>query len=128
MEGTTIVIVAVLAVLWTISAVMLIICLGRDKLYVQIFEPKMWRNWEKVISSFDTVQFEGSFNYPDLAGLEFSITVDGKEAGITYWTKCHGDAPHLGVFLEDDTLTHFDKYHHDLLVNMLREKFDFFPR
>lgn len=123
----TIVIVTVLVVLWIISAIMLGICLGRDKLYIRIFEPKMWKTWEKVISSFDTVQFERSFDYPELAGLEFRITVDGKDATITYWTKNHGLIPHLAVFLEDDTLTWFDKYHHNILVNMLREKFDFFP-
>ena len=125
-------IIIITGILFIISVINLIICLDGGKIYCSIYERKTWKNWEKVIRNCNTIKYIESFNYPELAGLKFSMIVDGEELKINYWTRATdypGFAPCLGITNKDSSiiLTKFDKYHHDIMVNILREKFDFFP-
>ena len=123
-------IASVLGLLYSIFTLYICKGAGGSKLYCKIYERKMWKAWEKVVQNFDGIKFIGHDFFeddPKLNNYEFELPIDDFVCRIKYWEKenvvsVHG-IKHFGI--ENDCLSNFDKYHSNLVKEMLCEKFDF---
>lgn len=100
---------------------------GESKLYCRLFNKDEWFGWEKVIENFDSVHYIGHYEYetnPKINNRKFNLTVDGKECHIIYWDATDSISVHDFSGIESGCLCGFDKYHVNLIKNMLIEKFE----
>ena len=99
---------------------------GESKLYCRLFNKDEWFGWEKVIENFDSVRYiehyECDFK-PTINNRKFSVIVDGTECQIIYWDATNSVSVHGFPGTENGCLCGFDKYHSNLVKNMLIEKF-----
>ena len=100
---------------------------GKSKLYCRLFNKDEWFGWEKVIENFDSVRYIGHYEYdnnPAINNRKFNLIVDGTECHIIYWDATDSISVHDFPGIESGCLCGFDKYHTNLVKNMLIEKFD----
>jgi hypothetical protein len=99
---------------------------GESKIYCRLFNKDEWFGWEKVIENFDSVHYIEHYEYdfnPTINNRKFSLTVDGTECQIIYWDATDSISVHDFPGVENGCLCGFDKYHANLVKNMLTEKF-----
>ena len=99
---------------------------GKSKIYCRLFNKDEWFGWEKVIENFDSVRYIEHYEYdynPTINNRKFSLTVDGIECHIIYWDATDSISVHGFPGIESGCLCGFDKYHANLVKNMLIEKF-----
>lgn len=100
---------------------------GESKLYCRLFNKDEWFGWEKVIENFDSVRYVEHYECdfkPMINNRKFSLTVDGTECQIFYWDAMDIVSVHDFPGIESGCLCGFDKYHANLVKNMLIEKFE----
>jgi len=118
-----------------IMVCILIVCLffmyitgkgGESKLYCRLFNKDEWFGWEKIIENFDSVRYVEHYecdSNPTINNRKFSLIVDGTECHINYWDSTGNISVHDFPGAENGCLCGFDKYHANLVKNMLIEKF-----
>jgi len=118
-----------------IMALILVVCFfllyitgkgGESKIYCRLFNKDEWLGWEKVIENFDSVHYIEHYEYdfnPMINNRKFSLTVDGTKCQIIYWDATDSVSVHDFPGVENGCLCGFDKYHANLVKNMLIEKF-----
>ena len=123
-------------VFFVIMVCILVVCLfllyitgkgGESKIYCRLFNKDEWFGWEKVIENFDSVRYIEHFECetnPGINNRKFSLTVAGKECDIYYWDATDSISVHGFPGIRDECLCGFDKYHSNLVKNMLIEKFE----
>ena len=108
----------------------LICCIEKpvfEKAYCFVFEHKLWNGWKNVIKNFDKIVFVNHFsdeNFPDVENYLFEIPYGETTVNIRYWVKTDEVSAHHYPDVSGGCLTSFDKYHSQMLRNMLIEKFD----
>lgn len=129
--------IILMLILLIVSFVMLIICIDAasgskfgGKLYMQIFEHKLWKGWEKVVENFDNIRFNQHHQFndcPSVNNYEFILPIGECECELKYWEWTDTVSVHYFPDGDGETgcLCDFDKYHQEVVKDLLCEKFDF---
>ena len=121
----------ILFALFVISTFFLVVCFngGDSKLYLRLFERKLWKGWESVVENFDTAEYLEHYvsrTMPSVNNYKFIVMVDGQKRVLHYWESTGSLSVHERYDDESQfCLCGFDKYHQKVVKSLLCEKFDF---